>query len=215
MGKRQPTEQEVKIEIIDGLLDAGIVSFDGPYKLKNRRESSFYINERDMLSMPELFAKACRAMGRLAREQFFSDQSSNRFLMGIPEAANEMAGAIGFDQKLPLLKKRVQPKDHGIPKMIEGVFEPGDEVVLVDGVMNTGKSALNESRILSRYGLEAVAIVCLVDRDQGGSQLLEQAGIESVAATTMPEILERASERRIISFANYAEAVIELSGQSF
>ena len=68
---------------------------------------------------------------------------------------------------------RKEPKKHGTQRFIEG-YEPksGTPVVIVDDVCTTGGSTLKAIRAAEEAGMKVAAVLCLVDREQGGSEAL-------------------------------------------
>jgi len=71
---------------------------------------------------------------------------------------------------------RKQPKTHGTGRRIEGCFEPGQSVVVVEDVITTGGSAQDAIAALSAEGARILGILAVVDREEGGRQVLERAG---------------------------------------
>lgn len=70
---------------------------------------------------------------------------------------------------------REASKKHGRQKQVEGI-EPtaGRKVVIVDEVCTTGKSTIEAIRVAESVGMTVVAVISLVDREEGGSESLKQ-----------------------------------------
>lgn len=83
---------------------------------------------------------------------------------------------------------RKQEKGHGTGRRIEGCFEPGSRVVLVEDVVTTGGSALDAARAVQEAGGEILAVLALVDRQEGGREALEEAGHRVVALYTTEDL---------------------------
>ena len=66
-------------------------------------------------------------------------------------------------------------KAHGTGRQIEGYVREGAEVVVVDDVCTTGGSTITAIEAVEAAGMKVVAVLCLVDREQGG-----RANIEAV-----------------------------------
>jgi orotate phosphoribosyltransferase len=170
---------------------------------------------RDMISEPDLFEGAVHALGNCAFAKFFDDfkllsLQHDRYLLGIPEAASEYAGAIGYHFSLPILKRRVKEKTYGEPRPIEGRYHTGDDVVLIDDVISSAKSKVEEAKLLSLHGLNTAGVAVLVDRQQGGRTELADRGIDFVAALTISSIAKFAVERETISQSMYEQVISEL-----
>lgn len=76
---------------------------------------------------------------------------------------------------------RGEEKKHGAKRLIEGILEPGTELVIVDDVITTGGSILNAIRVVEEKGCRVVKVITLVDRGLGGSQRIRDEGYEFTA----------------------------------
>ena len=85
---------------------------------------------------------------------------------------------------------RAKPKDHGTSKQIEGDFQPGASAVLVEDVVTTGGSSLEAIDILVKAGLKVVAVVAVLDREQGGAERI-RARRPFHALFTLKELLTK------------------------
>lgn len=100
-----------------------------------------------------------------------------------------MASA-GHDKALQVFTVRKEPKGHGRGKQIEGNFQEGDRVVVVDDVITTGGSTLKAIEAIRRAGGEVVFCLVLVDRQEGGREAIEADGVPVVSIFTRSELLE-------------------------
>ena len=69
---------------------------------------------------------------------------------------------------------RKEAKDHGTGRQIEGDLEPKSRVVVVDDVVTTGGSTLRAIEAVEAAGHRIVAVLCLVDREEGGTEKLRR-----------------------------------------
>ena len=72
-----------------------------------------------------------------------------------------------------LVRKAV--KEHGTGRQIEGFLKPGAKVVVVDDVCTTGGSTITAIDAVRAAGMEVLAVLCLVDREQGGREKIQSA----------------------------------------
>lgn len=80
---------------------------------------------------------------------------------------------------LNLFIVRKDPKKHGKCKLIEGPpLEKGDRVVIVDDVITTGGSILDAIKAVQEVGCKVVKVIALVDRREGGTEKIEDLGID-------------------------------------
>jgi orotate phosphoribosyltransferase len=84
---------------------------------------------------------------------------------------------------------RKEAKTHGTGKLIEGPFQPGDSVAVIEDVITTGASALKAVDAVRAAGGIVAGVLALVDREEGGREALEGAGLEVVSLARVSEIL--------------------------
>jgi orotate phosphoribosyltransferase len=72
---------------------------------------------------------------------------------------------------------RKEAKGYGTGKRIEGVYEEGDDVCLVEDVVTSGGAALEAVEALREAGLRVSTAVCVVDREEGGVDELARAAV--------------------------------------
>jgi orotate phosphoribosyltransferase len=71
-------------------------------------------------------------------------------------------GAMAADQlKLPYIYVRPKPKEHGLGNQIEGYYEKGQNVVVIEDLVSTGKSSLQVVDVLKNEGLEVIGMVSI------------------------------------------------------
>jgi orotate phosphoribosyltransferase len=83
---------------------------------------------------------------------------------------------------------RKEAKQHGTGKLIEGPFQPGDHVVVVEDVITTGGSALKAVEAVRAAGGVIVGVLALVDREEGGREAIEAAGLSVVSLVTASDL---------------------------
>ena len=84
---------------------------------------------------------------------------------------------------------RKQAKDHGLGKLIEGTFSPGEQAVIVDDVMTTGGSLIKATHAARQAGLVVTHALVIVDRsDNGGHERLQEEGIQLLRLLTMEDL---------------------------
>jgi orotate phosphoribosyltransferase len=70
---------------------------------------------------------------------------------------------------------RKAEKTHGTGRLVEGFLRPGARVVIVDDVCTTGGSTITAIQATRAAGMSIAAVLCLVDREQGGKARIEAA----------------------------------------
>ena len=84
---------------------------------------------------------------------------------------------------------RKEAKAHGTGKLIEGPFNAGDRVAIVEDVITTGGSALRAVEAVRAAGGEILGVLALVDREEGGREALEAKGLRVISLVTASDIL--------------------------
>lgn len=115
---------------------------------------------------------------------------------GLTLGADPVSYAISYASQIagtPLraFTVRKEAKAHGTGKVIEGAFESGDRVVVVEDVITTGGSALRAVESVRAAGGVVVGVFAVVDRSEGGREALEAAGLEVATLVTAAEIVAR------------------------
>lgn len=83
---------------------------------------------------------------------------------------------------------RKSPKSHGTGRTIEGNLAPGDAVVVVEDVITSGASALQAIEAVLKAEAQVLGVLAVVDREEGGAQMLEAGGYRVVALTTTTKL---------------------------
>ncbi len=84
---------------------------------------------------------------------------------------------------------RKEAKQHGTGKLVEGPFRAGDRVVVIEDVITTGGSALRAAEAIRGAGGEVLGVLALVDREEGGREALERAGLEVRSMALASEVV--------------------------
>jgi orotate phosphoribosyltransferase len=88
---------------------------------------------------------------------------------------------------------RKEAKSHGTGQRIEGPFDPRDHVVIVEDVITTGQSALQAIDAVSQAGARILGVLAVVDREDGGREMLNARGFEVISLSTLSELVPLAS----------------------
>ena len=103
--------------------------------------------------------------------------------------ASALEAEVGAGGMVRSFTVRKEAKQHGTGKLIEGPFQAGDKVVVVEDVITTGGSALKAVEAIRAAGGDIVGVLALVDRQEGGRDALEAAGLKVISLVTATDLL--------------------------
>jgi orotate phosphoribosyltransferase len=133
------------------------LSIHKPFTWASGWKSPIYCDNRKALSFPFIrdFIKS-----EMCNVIFQSFEKAD-MIAGVATAGIAW-GAMAADQlKLPYIYVRPKPKEHGLGNQIEGAYEPGKRVVVVEDLVSTGKSSLQVVEVLKDAGLEVEGMVSI------------------------------------------------------
>ena len=128
-------------------------------------------------------------------------------IVGVPYTAIPIATAISLKHNQSMIFVRKERKDYGTKKLIEGDYHRGQKGLIIDDVITNGESKLDTTKPLKEEGLIVEDIVVLVDRGQGGLELLKKHGYNCHIIFNMKEVFEILLKYKRISREIVAECV--------
>ncbi len=174
-------------DLVIGLAELGALQF-GDFTLASGKRSSMYVDLRLLVSRPDLMQAAAAAYAReLAALQ--CDR-----IAGVPYAALPIGMAVSLASGVPLIYNRKENKSHGLGKDIEGLWQPGERVVIIEDVITTGGSIVSSVELFRAAGLVVEDAIVLLDRQQGGVENLRKAGIRVHSVLALGDVLDLISE---------------------
>jgi uridine monophosphate synthetase len=193
------SETSPLLVLADGLLEAGCIKF-GEFTLKSGLKSPIYIDLRQIITHPKLLAQIAAAYLPILHRLTFDR------LAGLPYAAIPIATAISLQGNCPLIYPRKEAKTYGTKVEIEGAYEAGETVVVIDDLATTGGSKFEAIEKLTAAGLIVKDVVVLIDRQSGAKEALADAGFRLHAVLTITELLDYWEKMGRVEKAKIAEA---------
>src|SRR4029453_11568065 len=133
------------------------LNVDKPFTWASGWKSPIYCDNRRILSFPFIRDHVKSELCNVIFEKF----PAAELLAGVATAGIAW-GAMAADQlKLPYVYGRPKPKEHGLGNQIEGFYEQGQKVVIVEDLVSTGKSSLQVVDVLKESGLEIAGMVSI------------------------------------------------------
>jgi orotate phosphoribosyltransferase len=146
---------------------------EGDFVLRSGRRSSWYLDKYRFETEPEIL----RALGEALSDATRECEPDAVRLAGPALGAVALAASAAMASGLPFIIVRGETKEYGTAKRIEGPFEPGELLCLVEDVVTSGGALAEAVSALRAEGLVVRHAVCVVDREEGGSDALARLGV--------------------------------------
>jgi orotate phosphoribosyltransferase len=161
----------------------------GSFILASGKPSSIYIDARLTTMSPEGMV----LIGGLGLDMIRSCSWRPDAIGGLTMGADPVAFAISHtsairNEPVRAFSVRKEAKGHGTGNRIEGPFEKGDRVIVIEDVITTGKSALQAIDAIEAEGGVIVGVLAVVDRQDGGREAIGARGYEVLALTTITDL---------------------------
>jgi len=169
-----------------GALLAERALLEGDFVLRSGRRSTWYLDKYRFETEPAIL----RALGERLADAVREYEPEAVRLAGPALGAVALAASAAMASDLPFIIVRGETKEYGTAKRIEGPFEEGELVCLLEDVVTSG-GALGEAVLALRgEGLVVRNAVCVVDREEGGSDALARLGVRLRTLFRASELLE-------------------------
>jgi orotate phosphoribosyltransferase len=169
----------VNQELIDALRAAEAVKF-GEFELSHGGTSEYYVDKYVFETDPhclELIAEA------------FAERVGDSKLAGVALGAVPLVAATAVETGNPYVIVRKKAKEYGTGNQIEGDFEDGEGVVVLEDIATTGQSAIDAVEALRDAGAVVDRVLVVVDREEGARENLAEHDIELESLLTASELL--------------------------
>lgn len=161
----------------------------GEFTLASGATSSYYIDCR----LTTMSAQGQVLIGPLGLEAIrkagWQPRSVGGLTMGADPVSYAIAAASAYEEvPIDAFSVRKEAKQHGTGRVIEGNFEAGDAVVVIEDVITSGGSALRAVEAVRAAGGTVLGVLAVVDREAGGREAIEAAGLPVVALVRVSEL---------------------------
>ena len=169
---------------------------ENPFTWASGWKSPIYCDNRKVLSFPFIRDYIKSELCNVVFEKF----PDAELLAGVATAGIAWGAMVADQLKLPYIYVRPKPKEHGLGNQIEGFYESGQKVVVIEDLVSTGKSSLRVIDILKESGLEIAGMVSIFTYGFPiASEMFTRAGVIYYPLTDYPTLIELAAEKRIIT----------------
>ena len=164
-----------------------VALLEGEFILRSGRRSNYYLDKYLFETDPQVLRGVTREFGAAVRSRQAAGAVYHR--LAAPElGAVALAAALSLEMELPFLIVRKSSKEYGTGKDLEGRWEEGERVALVEDVVTSGGAALQAAERLRAAGLIVDDLFCVVDREEGGREAAAAAGLTLHPLFTVGEL---------------------------
>ncbi len=160
---------------------AEVALLRGEFTLRSGRKSNYYLDKYRFETQPDVL----RELGRLFAEKIPANIDR---IAGAELGAVPLAASAAMASGKPCVFIRNQKKDYGTAKLVEGVLNAGETVVIVEDVMTTGGQVLESCKVLSEMGVKIDRVIGVIDRLEGARENIEKAGYRFDAIFTTRDL---------------------------
>jgi orotate phosphoribosyltransferase len=168
-----------KTELAKRIRSASLLA--GDFTLRSGKTSSYYWDKYRFESDPFLMSAIIDEMQKLLPA--FFDKFAGMELGGVPLATELSQRAMK-----PCLFVRKTAKKYGTCNLVEGGFQSGETVLVVEDVITTAGQVCVSIKQIREFGLRVQHAICVIDRQQGGRQNLENIDCSLLSVFTIDEL---------------------------
>src|SRR5688572_5849651 len=132
----------------------------GEFTLRSGRKSNYYLDKYRFETQPDVLRDLGTMFATYVRPHVTR-------IAGAELGAVALAAATSMACGKPFVIVRNQKKDYGTSKLVEGILEPGEAVMIVEDVLTTGGQVLEAAKSLEQAGAKVDRIVAVIDRMEG------------------------------------------------
>lgn len=177
-------------------INAVKLNAENPYTWASGWKSPIYCDNRRALGYPYIRDFIKSELCAVIFEHFAAAEA----IAGVATAGISW-GAMAADQlKLPFMYVRPKPKEHGMGNQIEGLFEKGQRVVVVEDLISTGKSSLEVCEVLQKEGVIIEGMVSIFNYGFPlAAKAFSDAGVQLFSLSNYEALIDYAKEKKLVT----------------
>jgi len=193
------------------LWDLGAVQF-GDYTIgRTTQHSPVYVNLRLLISNPRALARAARVMNEeVQTRQAMLHNPLKEFhrVCGIPFGGLHLATAFALRSRVPMVYVHPAKERNGNRLWVEGRFEPGETVLLIDDLVTSGGGIIETAAFLkANANLTVRDVLVLLDRQEGAREQLKAHGYNLISILGLEPLLNYLMASGLIAEDNYERSI--------
>jgi orotate phosphoribosyltransferase len=154
---------------------------EGDFTLRSGKKSKYYLDKYLFETCPDIL----QALGKEFAGYVTDDVT---LIAGAELGGVALAAATAIETGKNWVIIRNSKKGYGTSKMVEGIINKGDVVLLVEDIATTGGQVIEAANIITEAGGTVKKIVCTIDRKQGAKENITSAGYEFDSILTKDDL---------------------------
>jgi len=191
--------EELKRQLAIEMYNKGMIKF-GEFKLSSGLISPFYIDLRLIPSYPNVAKLTTKLLIKTVEHVDYD------YIVGIVTSGVSLASFMSYELNKPMGYVRVERKNHGLRKFVEGVVD-NRKVLIVDDVATTGSTLMIAVKTLKNDGARIAGALVVVDREQGAEEILRKVGIKLYYIFKVTELFKILLEEKLINKETYEKVI--------
>ena len=172
-------------DLKQALKDCGALQF-GDFTLASDAKRKYYIDIKRASTDPKVLKLIAEGMAAKLKDLGLKvDRIAGIVLGSVP-----LAAALSLETGIPYVMVRKEKKDHGTGKLIEGVLNSGEKVLVVEDVITSAGSSVKGIATLRAEGAVVENVFSVIDREAGGSDALAEIGVRLSPLVKASELLK-------------------------
>ena len=160
---------------------ADVALLHGTFTLRSGRTSHYYLDKYRFETQPDCLLE----LGKMIAARIPAEAQR---IAGPELGAVPLAASASMQCGKPCIFVRNQKKEYGSAKQIEGVFNPGESIVLIEDIVTSGGQVIEAAKALTEAGLKVLKVIVVIDREEGGREAITGAGIVMDALFTTTDL---------------------------
>mgnify|MGYP003349859489 CR=1 FL=1 len=183
-------------------INAVKLNLQNPFTWASGWKSPIYCDNRRILSYPHVrdFIKSEMT------NAVFTEFPDAQVIAGVATAGIPHGALVADLLSLPFIYVRAKPKEHGMGNQIEGQLMPGQQVVVIEDLISTGKSSMQAIQAIQAAGGQVTGICSVFNYGfPEAAQLFQEAGIPVLSLSDYSSLIELAQQRGLFNADEAAE----------
>ena len=167
-----------------------------PFTWASGWKSPIYCDNRVTLSFPSVRVFLKEEIAKIVEQEYGKPD----VIAGVATGAIAIGVLVAQELGVPFVYVRPEPKKHGRKNQIEGHLESGQNVVVIEDLISTGKSSLNAVEALKEEGAVVKGMVAIFSYEFDiASENFENKNVNLTTLSNYTHLLEQAMDSKYIS----------------